>query len=358
MAFPSPYIIVDGIRNNPATRSLQDVPDPKLIYHEGFYYVYATSPDGAVVLRSSDLQTFWHMGYCLTPDPDIKPVHYMYWDPTPFYYAATNTWYLYYSCATAQSEDMAFGQIMRYATADNPLGPFTYRGDIELDWDDRLLDIWPPLHKWAIGPSIWEKDGRIYFFYSYKGWGEGAEAKIPLVHSPETKFGSLIFMQVFSDPETPIPGTRRLVLSPTLKEELNEKSGDSSVSGSWEYTLEGPAYFEHGDTAFLMYSGNSWECPSYFIGYATWKIDGDLSNAVFSKFPDDNTYAPLVGMNDYANGMGNNSICVTPEGKILMAYHGYAIDTSGLPDPNNKTIRRLYISEITVEDGRLVLLKN
>ena len=354
MQFASPFIIVDGIADNPIQGGgLQNIPDPKLIYHEGYYYVYSTDNSGGIVSRSADLITFEHMGYCITPPEDVSPPHYMYWDPTPFYHEETKTFYLYYSTAyRGGTFDVSFDQRMKYATADNPLGPFEFQGYIELDWDDRLLDVWAPLHKWAIAPSMWEREGKFFFFFTYKGWAEGVEAHTPIVRRPDSYFGTMIFMQEFSDPATPIPGTRRPVVWPTMLEELNDTSGVFDV-GIWEYTLEGPTYFEYDGTAYLMYSGNSWESPYYFIGYATWDMQGSLSDAVFHKYPDDDTYMPLLGNDVNAVGMGNNSICITPDGRILMAYHGYPADYSDLPYPDSRN-RRLYITELTAEDGKLV----
>ena len=354
LIFPNPYAIWTNLTNTQlqplGLTNLQEFADPTLIYYEGVYYVYGTNTRGFAVARSTDnLQSFEHMGLCITSPPGAPVEHRTFWDPTIFYY--DDTFYMYYESSYV-GMDAAFDQRMKVAKADNPLGPFEYIGDLELDWDDDINTVWTGIYKWAISPHMVERDGKLYMFFAAKGWGEQVVNKNLSPGSQDDYFGTTIFMQQFSDPLTPIPGTRRQVLSPTIREELYDETGDFS---NWEYCLEGPFYFEQDGTGFLMYSANAWTSPNYFIGYATWDLEGDLADEVFHKYPDDDTYLPLLGIDENATGMGHNSICVTPEGKILIAYHGRPVDTTGLPSPNNRNIRRLYISEMTVEDGRLVV---
>ena len=351
LLFPSPYPIWTNLSDseiqNAQLTNLQEFADPSLIYHDGVYYVYSTNSNGIVVARSTDnLTSFEHMGLALTSPAGAPIRHYMFWAPDVFY--RNGVFYMYYS-SSYWDGDLSFGQRLKVATSDNPLGPFVYQKDLEIDIDSRVSSNTRP---WAIDPNMVERDGKFYLFFAAKGWGLNSQRPGTGTNRATDYYGTMIFMQQFSDPLTPIPGTRRLVVDPTMREELYDESGNFSAT---EYCLEGPYYFERDGTGFLMYSGNAWASPYYFVGYATWDLVGDMADAVFQKYPDRNTYQPLVGIDEYATGMGHNSICVTPEGKILMAYHGRPEETRGLPSPTVNWIRRLYISEMTIEDNQLVL---
>ena len=364
LVFPSPYPIWTNLTTAEMTAfglnraRIQELADPHMIYHDGFYYVYATSANGVAVARSTDnLASFEHMGLALTSPPVSDKVpyqHYMFWADGVFYY--DGTFYMYYSSSyrNRPGYDDAFGQRLKVATSNNPLGPFEYQTTLELGWDKRISDIWEPSYKWAIGPQMVERDGKFYLFFDAKGWSGHIDID-KTVRYPHSKaehfYGTQIYMQEFSDPLTPIPGTRRLALSATLPQELYDPNGDFS---NWEYCLEGSYFFEYEGTGFLLYCANAWTSPYYFISYATWDLKGDMADAAFHKYPDANTYQPLLGIDENATGMGHGSVCITPEGRILLSHHGRPVNTAGLPAQRNRNIRRLYITELTVENGKLI----
>jgi len=289
-------------------------PDPYMINYEGVYYCYTTGWNGVNVLRSDNLETFEHMGLALD-DPD----QLNYWAPCVLYYQGT--FYMYYSSAPRSEGDDPFAQRLKVATANNPLGPFTFQ--------KQLLDYW------SIDSHVVEKDGELHLFYAAKG------------SSPDGKAGTMCFYQKLKNPET-VTGNRRLVVYPTIPQEL--------FDGGPDYCLEGPFYFEYGGTGFLMYSANRWEDPSYFVGYATIDAKLPLEEAIFSKYPDAQTYRPLIGSDARFTGMGHNSIIKGPDGEMYIVYHAYPRDSTGLPGKGR--IRRLCISQIRIAGKEITAAPN
>jgi GH43 family beta-xylosidase len=233
-----------------------------------------------------------------------------YWAPSVIYYEGV--FYMYYSSCPKGQEDDPFAQRLKVAVADNPLGPFIFQ--------KQLYDFW------SIDPHVVEKNGELYMFYAAKGSYNG-------------KDGTMCFLQKLNGP-LDLQGASRLVLGPTISQEL--------FGTGPEYCLEGPFYFEHNGTGFLMYSGNRWEDPDYFVGYATCDAAVPLEDAVFQKYPDDTTYNPLIGEDEYFSGCGHNSITTGPHGELLIVYHGRS-------KAEGDKIRRLCISEIRIDGKKIIL---
>ena len=72
------------------------------------------------------------------------------------------------------------------------------------------------------------------------------------------------------DPYTPA-GHPVPVVVPTLDEEIFRR--DRYKTGQHWHTIEGACYFREGDWQYVMYSGNCYLQPTYYIGYARAKTD-------------------------------------------------------------------------------------
>ncbi|MDR0475463.1 MAG: glycoside hydrolase family 43 protein [Treponema sp.] len=287
--------------------------DPYMIKHQNKYYCYTTGWYGVSVLRSDDLVNFEHMGFALEDPTQIN-----YWAPSVIYYQGV--FYMYYS-STPEGDGDAFSHRLKVATADNPLGPFTFRKQL---YDD-----------WTIDAHVVEKDGGLHLFFASKGTG------------PNGNFGTMCFYQKLGDPLN-VSGSRRLVVYPTIAQEL--------FDGGPDYCLEGPFYFEYGEIGYLMYSGNRWEDPSYFVGYATCDAKIPLEEAVFTKYPDAATYRPVIGSDEKFTGMGHNSVIEGSNGELFIVYHGYPRVTTDLP--GSKKARRMCISQIFINGKEITAVPN
>jgi len=302
---------------NPLVRS-ECNPDPYMILHDGIYYCYSTGHHGVNVLRSKNLESFEHMGFALH-DEEWES----YWAPAVIHY--NGTFYMYYSSVQKEESDV-HKHYLQVAVSDNPLGPFIYK--------KTLFD------EFTIDPHVIEKDGQLYLFYS---------ANI----TEGQKIGTIILLDKLLDPFTP-QGKPRLVVAPSIEQEIFAKNrlGDGR---DW-YTIEGGFYFESGGTGFLMYSANAFMHGDYFVGYSTCDLSVPLDEAVFQKQPDDFTYNPLIGKDEFFTGCGHNSVIKGLNDELLIVYHGRPRAKENESFEKNDG-RRLCISGMITDNGKLTLVK-
>ena len=237
----------------------------------GKYYIYATGPSGPQLYSSDSLMEGWeYRGCCL--------------DMT----GQKNCW----APCVVDDED-EHGQTMRVAVSDSPEGEF------------RLVkNLLPPF---SIDPHAVVTPSGMYFFYCVNEY----EAE---------RVGTVIMCDKMTDPLT-LEGNPVCVIRPTLDEEIYQR--DRFKEGQHWHTIEGAFYFCVGNTHYLMYSGACHQNPTYFIGYsvAHGAPDADLRTLDWKKYPDDNTYSPLLSKNDFVEGMGHNSV-IFDNGKCYIVYHG------------------------------------
>jgi len=294
-------------------------PDPYMIEHEGVYYCYSTGWHGVNVLRSTDLTTFEHMGLAFS-----HPEKRNYWAPAVFYY--NGLFYMYYSCMHKDSDD-PHTQCLQVAVSDNPLGPFEYKKTF--------------MEEFSIDPHVVEQNGELYIFYT------------PINMEIE-RIGVVIVVDKLLDPFT-LEGKPRLVVKPTIDQEIFIPNRQP-YNRDW-YTIEGGFYFEHDGVGFLMYSGNAFMHSDYFVGYSTCDASLPLSEAEFTKYPDNNTYSPLIGHDEFCNGCGHNSIIKGPNGEWLIVYHGRSVSEAKIGYSNGDDGRRLCISEVRISGKKLEVVK-
>ncbi len=291
-------------------------PDPYMIKaKDGRYYVYATWPKGAQLYSSDSLLDGWeYEGVCLdmTGQKDC-------WAPCVV--EIEDMYYMYYSSRNEDCDD-EHGQTLRVAVADSPHGPFR-----------KVKDLLPPF---SIDPHVVQTPSGLYLFYSNNKY-------------QAERVGTVINCDKMEDPFT-VEGKPACVVWPTIDEEIYQR--DRFRRGEHWHTIEGAFYFYNGNTHFLMYSGACHQNPTYFIGYsyAHGAPDADLRMLEWKKYPDNNTYSPLLPKNDFMEGMGHNSV-LQDGGKYYIVYHGRDIGTGNLPED----YRCARIDEMKVEGDVLAV---
>jgi len=242
--------------------------DPHVIETGGTWYLYPTRDSVSVECWSStDLEHWEYRGRVWGPAPAGAWNSSGIWAPDVFEH--DGRFYLYYTAA---------GSMIGVAVADSPVGPFV---DV---YDHPLIGAGNAGALFSIDPHMFrDVDGRLYLY---------ATAYVPV--------GALRVFPM-ADPVT-VGGPGRVLFA--------------ADPLSWEGLVnEGPWMLVHDGVYYLMYSGGSYDRPTYAVGYAT----SDNPMGPFTKCE-----CNPVLHTDAANGFygpGHHSVTVGPDGELWMVYH-------------------------------------
>lgn len=291
-------------------------PDPYMIEADGRFYIYCTSPAGVQAYRADSLTgEYEDLGKVLTINGKKQ-----FWAPSVI--RINGKYYMYVSCMNEEEED-AHLQTMYVASSDSPEGPF--------------INAKPLIKPFSIDSHVVQNESGLYVFYSTNDYSGD-------------RIGTYICVDKMPDPEhvagKPIP-----VVKPTLDEEIFIKNSDG---GKNRHTIEGAFYFKEGDYQFVIYSGNCYKSPYYYLGYAVAKTDEtDLTKVKFKKYPADNVYAPLIARNDFEEGTGHNSV-IKYNGEYYVVYHGR---DKGETEANGEDKRTARICKLIVNGDKLIAVR-
>ena len=223
-------------------------------------------------------------------------------------------------------------------------------------WDGQSLH---GLNAAGAAPQTWTKD----YFERQHGAGATSPPKrgvdsatvpgaVGAWAALSARFGRLPFADLMApaidiaERGYPVP-----VVVPTLDEEIFRR--DRYKTGQHWHTIEGACYFREGDWQYVMYSGNCYLQPTYYIGYARAKTDEtDLTKIKFEKVPDDHTYAPVIRANDWEEGTGHHSV-IKKDGVWYAVYHARNVEDDGFEgDRRNARICRLEVKDGTITAHR------
>lgn len=290
--------------------------DPFILKSGGRYYIYTTGHDGVYAYQSDELLKGWKF-YGKVFEYN-KPVE-EYWAPCVI--ELDGTFYMYNSFEYMEDEPDKGGhhQALFVSTSKNPLGPFKNARQV--------------LHPFSIDSQIVQNEAGLFLFYSTNKF-EGE------------RIGTYIVVDKMLDPYTPA-GNPVPVVEPTLDEDIFRK--DRYKKGQHWHTIEGACYFKEGDWQYVMYSGNCYEQPTYYIGYARAKTnETDLTKIKFEKYPNDKTYCPVIKANEFEEGTGHHSV-IKEDGQWYAVYH--ARDYNDGLNAGSFDARNARICKLNVEDG-------
>jgi arabinan endo-1,5-alpha-L-arabinosidase len=250
------------------------------------------------VLTSDDLVSWRSAGGALLPL--AAEAGSDYWAPEVI--EEGGRWWMYYSVGFGDA-----GHTLRVAVADDPLGPFVDAG----------VDL-TPTERFAIDPSPFrDVDGTCYLFYARDDL-EG------------DRVGTMLAVDVLES-MTALRGRPTGVLRPTGDWQLFQR-GRSLYGGTYDWhTLEGPCVIRRDDRYWCLYSGGSWETPSYAVGYA-------VATSPLGPWTEP-VAAPrlLTSVEGRVLGPGHNSVTQSPGGEDVIVYHAW--------DPS-RTARRMFIDPL------------
>ena len=258
--------------------------DPYVIKANGKYYLYATHRDGVQIYVSDNKHDWEYKGLCYVREGQKE-----YWAPAVI--ELEGKYYMYVSTMPNESDDV-HEQYIQVAVCDTPDGNYQY-----------LNDLTAPF---SIDAHVVKSGDDLYMFYSVNDY-EAVRA------------GTLIVVDKMVSP-TEMVGEPKIVVRATLDEEIFMK--DRFKVGQHWHTLEGAFYFRKGNYHYVMYSGNCFENENYYLGYAVAYGDTfDLQALEFKKYPNEETYYPLVRKNEVEEGTGHNSV-LEEGGRYYVFYHG------------------------------------
>ncbi len=289
--------------------------DPFILKAQGRYYIYVTGHDAIYAYHSDSLLEGWkYYGPVLT-----APGYNAFWAPSVI--ELEGKFYMYNSLESrSHTPDPGdhYGA-MYVSVADSPLGPFRLVKQI--------------LPAFSIDSHIVQNEAGLFLFYSANRY-EGQ------------RIGTCIYVDKMLDPVTPA-GNPVLVVEPTLDEDIYME--DRYRKGQHWHTVEGAFYFQQGDWQYVMYSGNCFEKPSYYIGYARAKTqEKDLTKIRFQKYPDADTYHPVLKANAFEEGTGHHCM-ICEDGQWYAVYH--ARDYENRDGASAFDARNARICRLEVRDG-------
>ncbi len=289
--------------------------DPFILKSNGRYYIYTTGHDGIYAYQSDNLFDGWEYYGMVMTIPD----HEAFWAPSVI--ELDGKYYMYNSIEIYNDTPDQGGHrgAMFVSEADHPLGPFTNATQL--------------LHPFSIDSHVVKNESGLFIFYSTNSF-EG------------DRIGTYIAVDRLIDPYH-AEGKPVAVVQPTLDEDIYRR--DRYKKGQHWHTIEGAFYFKEGDWQYVMYSGNCFEQPTYYIGYARAKTDEtDLTKIKFEKYPDDHTYHPVLSANKFEEGTGHHSM-IKEDGQWYAVYH--ARDYEDGLGANAFDARNARICKLDVKDG-------
>jgi GH43 family beta-xylosidase len=268
-----------GTFRNPLTNS---GPDPWMTYYDGNYYLAATTWGGPLTglsmrkaatipeLKRATPKKIWQdwtPGRCCN-----------YWAPEFFLLNGPNglRWYGYYTAGPSNCCDNQRIHVIESAGTD-PLGPYTYKGQLRDATDDRTIDA-----------SVLQLNGALYVLFAGR---TGDEQRI--------------YIAPMQNPWT-LNGDRVLLSAPTY---------------SWEQETrkvnQGPVALQHNGRTFIVYSASYCGGSGYKLGMLTYTGDQPLLTSSWIK-----SATPVFQGTDDVYSPGHNTFFKSPDGtQDWIVYH-------------------------------------
>ncbi|MGI8546337.1 MAG: glycoside hydrolase family 43 protein, partial [Gemmatimonadaceae bacterium] len=295
---------------NPVIGQSQIAADPFILKWNGEYYLYA-SGDPILAYHSTDLVNWKLLGPVLSSSKKLDAWNQAdVWAPEVVY--RNGKFYLYYTASRA-SADWRVGEMARrigVAVSDSPTGPFVDAGQ-------------PVTPGWGIDGDVFRDPdgGAEYLFYSY-------------LYEPRWPGAGIVLDSLLSP--TRLAGRPTHVVRGS--EAWEDKDGDPN-NGSVRYTNEAPTVLKRNGRYYLIYSGGSWDLPTYSLGYAYSDNirQGGLDGPGWLK-----VIPPMLRSTSLVQAPGHNTVVKAPNNvDDITAYHARVVPFRSLGD-RQTFLDRLY----------------
>lgn len=273
-----------------------NLPDPNIVYHNGYYYYSGTSGSGITLKKAQTLEGLKHT-------PSVKVFSSGNGAPccdfwAPELHRLDNKWYIYYTAKYSGEGQRTY--VIENSSDDPMSGTWVHKGKIYDSQNDFT----------SIDGTVLTTNGKNYFIWS--GVAKASDGWRP----------QRLYIALMTNPWTLQPG-RVLLSSPLYSWEK-----DGNVN-------EGPAMIKHNGKIFLTYSANGCDTPNYLIAMLYMTEGGNPMNAalwtkhdqpLFTKFPGRDVYGP-----------GHHSFFSSPDGKETWFVYHATPDALGSCDMGRST---------------------
>jgi beta-xylosidase len=285
--------------------------DPFVLATGGGFVAYGTGSlvggRAFEVLRSDDLVTWRSLGGALEPLPPAAGTDY--WAPEVA--ERDGAWWMYYSVGAGDR-----GHHLRVAVADRPEGPFRDQG-ADLTPDERF----------AIDPSPFRDDDGTWYLFFARDDLDG------------DRVGTMLAVDVL-DGMTRLRGEPRTILRPSDDWQIFRRDREMYGARYDWHTLEGPFVRRHGGRYWCLYSGGSWEGPTYGLACAV----ADHPLGPWRDVPGGPLLRTVPGR---VVGPGHACVVAGPAGQDVLVYHAWDA---------GRTARRMCLDPVLwTDDGPRVL---
>jgi GH43 family beta-xylosidase len=257
-------------------------PDPWMTYYDGYYYLATTTwggPRTGLTMRRAATITELKRAAPERIWQDETPERCCnYWAPEFFLLDGPNglRWYGYYSGGPESCCDDQRIYVIESAGTD-PMGPYTYKGQLKDATDDRSIDA-----------SVLQLNGSPYLLFAARS---GTEQRI--------------FIAPMENPWS-LSGDRALLSAPTY--DWEQEGGSIN---------QGPVALQHNGKTFIVYSASYCGSTGYKLGMLTYTGDDPLSSDAWTK-----SRTPVFQGTDQVFSPGHNTFFKSPDGtEDWIAYH-------------------------------------
>ncbi|HEX2474824.1 MAG TPA: PA14 domain-containing protein, partial [Lacipirellulaceae bacterium] len=294
-----------AIKHTPVTfkNPLGTGADPFVIPWEGKYYMSRSTGGAVWINRAESLQDIHHSS--LGSDTVLA------WDPppgtnyseeiwAPELHRIGQSWYIYVAASNGANETHRMHVLER--TAEDPFGPFVYKGQIVA-----------PTDRWAIDGTVFQWEGFTYFAWSgWPGFSNGQQN---------------LYIAQMQNPWT-LRTDRVLISTPQYAWEMHGMPIN-----------EGPQILVENGKLHIIYSASGYWTPQYALGRLSYNGTGSLlSAASWTKAPQ-----PVFQSAGSVVGVGHASFVKSPDGtEDWMVYHAHKS-----PVPPSGEIRDVRIQPFT-----------
>lgn len=308
--------------NNPVSN--KSMPDPYIVYHDGYYYGLATEVTQVRLYRNRTVEDLFTNGeykdLIKTGDrlSGSRTLGFNVWAPELHYIPTENKWYVY-TCACTNGYDFGSMRMLCLESEDDdPFGDYKFKG--------QTLQ-----NQICIDQTVYydEASNTLYTAFCYFSSDKGQVVMLADMSSPWRV------------------GTKRVRI--TYPEyEWEQRGTDENNDGR---VNEGPVFLKHNGEIYLIYSASGCWSEYYCLGMLHY-VGKDTTKKNFLN-PDnwEKSSEPIFKKANEVYGVGHCAFFYSPDGsEVWMSYHGMATPDAGVEG------RYAYIQKIEFDENNTPVL--